>query len=186
MKLKKQLSKLKGKIITTVMPAVGSITPVIVVQDSLLKLHRLVDLNKVDFHPGRQYEELPSITFTPEVYATLLEAQVKFFVECDENPDPANLSVQGEQHNFGKLKWFTPKYQLDRIESLYEVKLCLVDKPKKVKYCQLSISALLELLDEGEWCLCQITGGKLSKKQAESLNVTLVQGQRFTFYEVQR
>lgn len=180
--IKEQLSKVKGKIQTTAVSDSG-ITPVIIVCDSLLKLHKLIDLNTVDFYHGRQCEEFPSFTYSKQVYSTMLDAKIKFRVECDQNPDPENLSLACVSHDFGKLKWFTPNYQLDHDDQMFDVKLALVESPKKVKYTKMCVTDLRALIAEGEWKLMQLAGGRLSKKQADRLNLSLVEGSRFSFYQ---
>lgn len=151
----------------------AGITPVIIITDNLLKVNKLIDLNSVDFVQGRP-DEYPSFTFTSLHYKKLLSANIKFVVESDVNPDLENL-VTSVTHDFGKIKWFIPKSQFE--PKLWSVKLKL---GKKVMYCDVSLSDLPSVAVDG-WKIVQLSGGKLSKKQAERMKLIYVEG-RFSYY----
>lgn len=155
------------------------ISPVIFIMDNLLKVNRVVNLDQVsDFCNGGAYGEFPSFNYTEEIYTKLLAKQLKFAIECDVNIDEENLIVLCAQHDFGKFKLYSPKYMKEGFEFSFDAKL--KGKNGKIKYGKFSLTQIVKLEDEG-FELLEVYG-KLSKKQRDKLNVTLVKGKNFNYY----
>ena len=168
----------KNKAETT--EALPKLTPIILLLDNVLKVHKIIDLDSVQFMVGRQYEELPSFPFTPDKYKLLLKHKIKFRVECNVNIDPDNLRVACEQHNMGNLQWYTPKYVDYLDDVLFDVKL-LNTETNKVKYARVTLTTLEDMLETYELQL--LSGGRLTAKQAKGLGLILVEGEYFSYYQ---
>lgn len=178
------MSQFQDKIKTVpAMAILVEIKPVIIVMDNVLKLHKLLDLSKVDYCAGRPNEELPSISYSSEIYSMLLGSKFKFVVESDKNPDPDNLLLESGHHHCGNLKWFTPHYMLNLDNFLFDVKLSKVSSTKTIKFMRLAYPELVKLLEDNVWKLQQIAGGVLSRKQICLLNVQQIELPGFTFYQ---
>ena len=163
--------------------ALPKLTPIILLFDNLLKVHKLIDLNSVDFQQGKQFEETPSFSYTQEKYELLLDKKIKFRVECNVNIDPENLRIACEQHDFGSQQWYTPKYMDYLDDVLFDVKL-RNPQNTKVKYFKCTLTELVETYIKGQGLeLQQLSGGRLTAKQAKQLGLTLVDSELFAYYQ---
>lgn len=151
--------------------AMPVIAPVIFLQDSLLRTQRYVDLNKAKL---LQVSDENSIEFDAAICQILFDKRINFFIEASANPMP---DILVEAHTGSCVKRYFPK---DR-EAVLEVKF--VTSRKKSRYDRLTYSQIMEVLEQGDCTLSQVCGN-LTNQQIKMLNVKLVSGEHFSFYEI--
>lgn len=157
--------------------------PVILIFDNLLLFKRLVDISKLDFVLGRIHEELPSVSFTQEVYDILIENEFKFVIEHTTNLDKDTLYRFSDRSS--SIKWYRPNYWQEDLEDLYDVRMLeKLDSGKVVaSFHKLTVSEVQSLIALKKYQLSEIGGQKpLSKLQAKRLKVEPVTDMGFYLY----
>lgn len=156
------------------------IQPVILFLDNLLKVHKLIDLDSLEyFIAGKQFEEFPSTIYREDLFDRLYKEKVRFVVESTHNLDPSKMVLD---QDFGNMKWYRPKYCAEQSTTKYDVKVALIKNIKKVKYMTLSLSEIRDLPAQGLRLI--LIHGPLSKKLCNEFNLKRVKGANFTYFQV--
>lgn len=148
----------------------NEISPVIFLQDNLLKISRYIDLNALRLDITNSDNV---IDFDTSACKKLCKKSINFYVEASSNPYPELLEEVGE----GKLvKRYVPKGYEPFLQALF-----ITQKNKANYEYAITFSQLVKAVERGTSKLSQVCGN-LTKQQALELNLKFVEGEHFSYY----
>lgn len=153
------------------------VTPVILINDNILKVDNAIKLTTIPSFIVGSNEEYPSLVYSDEICRKLIVNHCNFIVECTFNPDERQLK-QVERYSKNSLNWYVPIYA-KHVEEIFQVRIS--STINRSRFSRLTLAEFSKL-PEGDY-VSQFFGN-ITTQQAYNLGFKLVAGENFSYWRV--